>query len=287
MPLISFYKNLISIIKNYFFLKVHQILRKEVILLDEEGVEMVLPKSEQIFSDFFRKGDSVRAVISAVEVKNNTIQVMLSRVSNNFLERLFESEIPEVFDGLIIVKDIAREPGVKAKVSVESYDDRVDPVGICVGIKGSRIQSIVRELNNEYIDIVNYTTNKSLYVMRALGQGKADIEMNDDKKVANVVILQSELAKAIGKAGLNIKLASKLTGYKINVYSDQEALEEDVSLDDFSDEIDGWIIDELEKIGCDTAKSVLKMSFKDLVEKTDLEEETIREVLNILEAEFK
>ncbi len=283
----SLYRKYIDRVGELIVGDVHQILRKEVILLDEDGVEMILPKTEQIFSDFFRKGDSVRAVISAVEIKNNNIQVILSRVSNNFLERLFEVEIPEVFDGLIIVKDIVREPGVKAKVSVESYDDRIDSVGTCVGVKGSRIHTIVRELNNEYIDVINYTTNKSLYVMRALGQGKANIEMNDDRKIANVVVAQSELAKAIGKSGLNIKLASKLTGYKINICSDQQASEEDVSLDDFSDEIDGWIIDELEKIGCDTAKSVLRLSFKELVDKTDLEEETVREIIKILEAEFK
>lgn len=266
---------------------VHQVLRNEVILLDDDGVEMVLSKSNQIFSDFFRKGDSVRAVISSIETKNNNVQVHLSRISNKFMEKLFEIEIPEVFDGLITVKDIVREPGVKAKVSVESYDDRIDSVGTCIGAKGSRIGSIVRELNNEYIDVINFTTNKALYVMRALGQSKSNVDINDDKKIANVVVVPSELAKSIGKSGINIKLASKLTGYKINVYSDQEAMEEDVSLNDFSDEIDGWIIDEFEKIGCDTARSVLNMSFKELVDKTDLEEETIREVLNILKEEFK
>lgn len=283
----SLYKKYKDRIGDLIVADVHQVLRKEVILLDDNGVEMVLPKSNQIFSDFFRKGDSVRAIISSIETKNNNVQVYLSRISNEFMEKLFEIEIPEVFDGLITVKDIVREPGVKAKVSVESYDDRIDSVGTCIGSKGSRIGSIVRELNNEYIDVINFTTNKPLYVMRALGQSKSSIEINEEKKIANVVVAPSELAKSIGKSGINIKLASKLTGYKINVYSDQEAMEDDVSLNDFSDEIDGWIIDELEKIGCDTAKSVLRMSFKELVDKTDLEEETIKEVLNILQEEFK
>lgn len=268
---------------------VHQILRKEVILLDEDGVEMILPKSEQISSDFFKKGESVRAVISGIEIKNNTIQVLLSRTSNIFLEKLFESEIPEVFDGLVTIKSVAREPGVKAKVAVESYDDRVDPIGICVGTKGSRIHSIVRELNNEYIDVVNYTTNKQVFLLRSINASmNRDVEIDENTKSANIILLQEELAPAIGRGGLNIKLASKLTGYKLNVYTDKtQIVEDDVALEDFSDEIDGWIIDEFAKIGCDTAKSVLKIPFNDLVRRTDLEEETVREVISILENEFK
>ncbi len=269
--------------------EVHQILRKEVVLLDDDGIEMILPKNEQIYSDFFKKGESVRAVITAIEIKNNSIQVILSRKSDVFLERLFESEIPEVFDGLVIVKSVAREPGVRAKVAVESYDDRVDAVGICVGVKGSRIHSIVRELNNEHIDVVNYTTNKQLFILRSLNASmNREVEIDETLKSANVILLQDELSSAIGRGGLNIKLASKLTGLRINVYTDKsEIIEDDVALEDFSDEIDGWIIDEFVKIGCDTAKSVLRISFDDLVRKTDLEEETIREVLDVLENEFK
>lgn len=269
--------------------EVHQILRKEVVLLDDDGIEMILPKNEQIYSDFFKKGESVRAVIAAIEIKNNSIQVILSRKSDVFLERLFESEIPEVFDGLVIVKSVAREPGVRAKVAVESYDDRVDAVGICVGVKGSRIHSIVRELNNEHIDVVNYTSNKQLFILRSLNASmNREVEIDETLKSANVILLQDELSSAIGRGGLNIKLASKLTGLRINVYTDKsEIIEDDVALEDFSDEIDGWIIDEFVKIGCDTAKSVLRISFDDLVKKTDLEEETIREVLDVLENEFK
>ncbi len=268
---------------------VHQITRKEVILLDEDGVEMVLPKTEQISSDFFKKGENVRAIISSIEFRNNSVQVILSRTSDLFLEKLFESEIPEVFDGLVVVKSVAREPGVKAKVAVESYDDRVDPIGICVGTKGSRIHSIVRELNNEYIDVINYTTNKQLLLLRAINAPmNRDIEIDENTKTANIILLQEELAPAIGRGGSNIKLASKLTGYRINVYTDKsQIVEDDVALEDFSDEIDGWIIDEFAKIGCDTAKSVLNTPFNDLVKRTDLEEETVREVISILEEEFK
>lgn len=266
--------------------EVYQILRKEVIILDDDGNELFLPKSEQISSDFFRKGDSVRAVVSHVEVRNNNLYVILSRTSNKFLEKLFELEIPEVFDGLIIVKGIAREAGVKSKVAVESYDDRIDPVGTCVGSKGSRIHGVVRELKNENIDIINYTTNAQLYIIRALNQSKAtSVELDEVKKTANVFLHADQISLAIGKGGLNIKLASRLTGYKINVFSDSGE-DEDVFLEDFSDEIDGWIIDEFKKIGCDTAKSVLDKSFNDLVKRTDLEEETIRNVINILKTEF-
>lgn len=266
--------------------EVYQILRKEVIILDDEGNELILPKSEQISSDFFRKGDSVRAVVSSVEIRNNNLYVILSRTSNRFLEKLFELEIPEVFDGLITVKGIAREPGIKSKVAVESYDDRIDPVGTCVGSKGSRINGVVRELKSENIDIVNYTSNTQLYIIRALNQSKAtSVELDEVKKTANVFLHGDQISLAIGKGGLNIKLASRLTGYKINVFSDSDE-DEDVFLEDFSDEIDGWIIDEFKKIGCDTAKSVLDKSFNDLLKRTDLEEETIRNVISILKSEF-
>jgi N utilization substance protein A len=266
--------------------EVYQILRKEVIILDEDGTELVLPKTEQLHSDFFRKGESVRAIISGVEMRNNNISITLSRTSNLFLEKLFEIEIPEVLDGLITVKGVVREPGVKAKVSVESYDDRIDPVGTCVGVRGSRINGVLRELKNENIDVINYTTNKALYIQRALNQSKvSSIEVNEERKVANVYVNSDQIALAIGKGGLNIRLASKLTGFKINVYADNHDVE-DVSIDDFSDEIDGWIIDILKGIGLDTAQSVLKSDFNYLLKQTDLEEETIREVIKVLETEF-
>lgn len=268
-----------------FTCEVYQILRKEVIVIDDEGNEFILPKTEQVPGDFFRKGDSIRAILQSVSIDNGKLFMTLSRTSNKFLEKLFELEIPEVFDGLITVKSVVREPGVKAKVAVESYDDRIDPVGTCVGVKGSRINSIVRELNNENIDVISYTTNKSLYIMRALGQNKPSAEINEEKKTASVIIPSENIPLAIGKGGVNIKLASKLTGYKINVFSDVEH-NEDVFLEDFSDEIDGWIIDEFKKVGYDTAKSVLKADFNYLVKQTDLEEETIREVIKILEVEF-
>jgi N utilization substance protein A len=269
-----------------FTCEVYQILRKEVIVTDDEGNEFVLPKTEQIPGDFFRKGDSIRAMLQSVSIENGKLYMILSRTSNKFLEKLFELEIPEVFDGLITVKAVVREPGSKAKVAVESYDDRIDPVGTCVGVKGSRIHSIVRELNNENIDVITYTTNKSLYIMRALGQSKPNAEINEENKTASVIIPSDTMSLAIGKGGLNIKLASKLTGYKINVFSDVDH-NEDVLLEDFSDEIDGWIIDELKKVGYDTAKSVLKADFNLLVKQTDLEEETIREVVKILKSEFE
>jgi N utilization substance protein A len=255
-------------------------------VLDDEGNEFVLPKTEQVPGDFYRKGDSIRAILQSVSIENGKLFMTLSRTSNKFLEKLFELEIPEVFDGLISVKAVVREPGYKAKVAVESYDDRIDPVGTCVGVKGSRIHSIVRELNNENIDVINYTTNKSLYIMRSLGQTKPNAEINENDKTATVVIPSDSISLAIGKGGLNIKLASKLTGYKINVFSDVEH-NEDVLLEDFSDEIDGWIIDEFKKVGYDTAKSVLKADFNYLVKQTDLEEETIREVVKILQREFE
>ena len=269
-----------------FTCEVYQILRKEVIVTDDEGNEFVLPKTEQIPGDFFRKGDSIRAILKSVSIENGKLYMTLSRTSNKFLEKLFELEIPEVFDGLITVRAVVREPGSKAKVAVESYDDRIDPVGTCVGIKGSRIHSIVRELNNENIDVITYTNNTSLYIMRALGQSKPNAEIDEVKKTANVVVPTDAISLAIGKGGLNIKLASKLTGYKINVFSDVEH-NEDVFLEDFSDEIDGWIIDEFKKVGYDTAKSVLSADFNLILKQTDLEEETIREVIKVLQSEFE
>jgi len=266
--------------------EVHQVTRKEVVILDDEGAEFILPRTEQVPGDYFRKGDSVRALLKSVEIDAGKLHMILSRTSNKFMEKLFEYEIPEVFDGLVIIKGIVREPGKKAKVAVESYDDRVDVVGTCVGVKGGKILPIVRELNNENIDIINYTTNNSLYVMRSLGNMKCDVTIDNVTKRAIVTMPSEFISSSIGKGGLNIKLASKLTGYKIDLYSD-DISDEDVHLDDFIDEIDGWIIDQLKEIGCDTAKSVLKHSVSELVKRTDLEEETIREVINILGSEFE
>jgi len=268
--------------------EVYQIWKRELLLLDDEGNELLLPKTEQIPTDFFRKGDSVRAVIIRVEMKNNSPYIILSRTSSVFLERLFELEVPEIFDGLITIKKIVRIPGERAKVAVESYDERVDPVGACVGMKGSRIHGIVRELRNENIDIINFTNNLQLYIQRALNPAKiSSIKLFSNENRAEVFLKPEEVSLAIGKGGLNIKLASQLTGYDIDVYRDREAVdEEDVSLDEFSDEIEGWIIDELKAIGCDTAKNVLSLTREDLIKRTDLEEETIDEVLRIFKAEF-
>jgi N utilization substance protein A len=269
--------------------EVYQIWKRELLLLDDEGNELLLPKTEQIPTDFFRKGDSVRAVIIRVEMRNNSPYIILSRTSSVFLERLFELEVPEIFDGLITIKKIVRIPGERAKVAVESYDERVDPVGACVGMKGSRIHGIVRELRNENIDIINFTNNIQLYIQRALNPAKiSSIKLYPNGNRAEVFLKPEEVSLAIGKGGLNIKLASLLTGYDIDVYRDREALdEEDVNLDEFSDEIDGWIIDELKAIGCDTAKNVLSLSREDLIKRTDLEEETIDEVLRIFKSEFE
>ncbi|MFA4851755.1 MAG: transcription termination factor NusA [Bacteroidales bacterium] len=268
--------------------EVYQVWKKEILILDDEGVELILPKSEQIPSDFYRKGDTLRAVVLIVELRNNTPAIILSRTSPMFLERLFESEVPEVFDGLITIKNIVRVPGERAKVAVESYDDRIDPVGACVGMKGSRIHGIVRELKNENIDVINYTGNPTLYIQRALSPAKiSSIVLHEDTKRADVYLKPDQVSLAIGKGGFNIKLAGKLTGYEIDVYRDTDEDVEDVDLIEFSDEIDQWIIDELKNIGCDTAKSVLELSIDELVHRTDLEEETIKEVMKILKSEFE
>lgn len=268
--------------------EVYQVWKKEILVLDDEGIELIIPKSEQIPSDFYRKGDTLRAVVSKVDMKNNTPMIILSRTSPMFLERLFEQEVPEVFDGLITIKNIVRVPGERAKVAVESYDDRIDPVGACVGMKGSRIHGIVRELKNENIDVINYTSNPSLYIQRALSPAKiSSILIHEDTNRADVYLKPDQVSLAIGKGGFNIKLAGKLTGYEIDVYRDTEEDAEDVDLQEFSDEIDQWIIDELKNIGCDTAKSVLEITVEELVQRTDLEEETIKEVMRILKSEFE
>ncbi|MCL1821419.1 MAG: transcription termination factor NusA [Prolixibacteraceae bacterium] len=267
--------------------EVYQVWKKEILVLDDEGNELLLPKNEQIPSDFFRKGDSVRAVVIKVEMRNNAPIIILSRTSPVFLERLFELEIPEIFDGLITIKKIVRMPGERAKIAVESYDERIDPVGACVGMKGSRIHGVVRELRNENIDVINYSPNIQLYIRRALSPAKINsIKINETSKKADVYLNPTEVSLAIGKGGLNIKLAGQLTGYEIDVYREIEEDDEDVNIDEFSDEIESWIIDELKAIGCDTAKSVLNMSREDLIKRTDLEEETIDEVRKILKSEF-
>ncbi len=266
--------------------EVYQVWKKEILVLDDEDNELVLPKSEQIPSDFFRKGDTIRAIVSKVEMHNNFPAIILSRTAPEFLERLFELEVPEIFDGLITIKKIVRIPGERAKVAVESYDERIDPVGACVGMKGSRIYSIVKELRNENIDVVNWTANPQLLIQRALNPAKiTTINIDEEKKTAAVYLKPSEVSLAIGKGGLNIRLASMLTGYDIDVYCEVE--EEDVALDDFSDEIDQWIIDVLKGIGCDTAKSVLEIPADELARRTDLEEETVKEVVAILRSEFE
>ena len=269
--------------------EVYQVWKKEIMLLDDEGNELILPKTEQIPSDFFKKGDTVKAVVSKVEMKGGTPSIVVSRTSPAFLERLFELEVPEIFDGLIIIKKIVREPGERAKVAVESYDDRIDPVGACVGMKGSRIHGIVRELKNENIDVINYTANSTLLIQRALSPAKVTtIKIDEDSKRADVFLRPDQISLAIGKGGFNIKLAGKLTGYEIDVYRDTEAEveSEDVDLDEFSDEIEPAIIDELKAIGCDTAKSVLELSTEELKRRTGLEEDTIADLRKVLESEF-
>ncbi|GAB6009931.1 transcription termination factor NusA [Dysgonomonas reticulitermitis] len=269
--------------------EVYQIWKKEILLLDDEKEELLLPKTEQIPSDFFRKGEHVRAVVERVENKNNNPKIILSRTSPVFLERLLEIEVPEINDGLITIKKIARIPGERAKVAVESYDERIDPVGACVGMKGSRIHGIVRELRNENIDIINYTSNVNLYIQRALSPAKiTSVKVNEEEKRAEVLLRPEEVSLAIGKGGFNIKLASMLTGYTIDVYRDIDDFdEEDIYLDEFRDEIDGWVIDQLKKIGCVTAKNVLATDRNKLVQEADLEEDTVDEILAILRAEFE
>lgn len=269
--------------------EVYQVWKKEILVLDDEGNELIMPKTEQIPSDFFRKGDTIRAVVVRVEMRNNTPIIVLSRTSPVFLERLFELEVPEIFDGLITIKKIVRIPGERAKVAVESYDERVDPVGACVGMKGSRIHGIVRELRNENIDVINFTNNIQLYITRALSPAKiTSIRIDEKGKRAEVFLQPEEVSLAIGKGGFNIKLASQLTGYEIDVFRESVAQdEEDVNLDEFTDEIEGWVIDVLKGIGCDTAKSVLEIPFDELVKRTDLEEETVKEVIRVLESEFE
>jgi len=268
--------------------EVYQIWKRETLVLDDEGNELILPKDQQIKSDFFKKGDNVRAVVWKVEMVNNTPKVILSRTAPEFLAKLFEQEVPEVADGLITIKRIVREPGERAKVAVESYDDRIDPVGACVGMKGSRIHGIVRELRNENIDVINYTANEQLLIQRALSPAKVgDIKLDQEHKRAEVYMKPDQVALAIGKGGHNIKLAGRLTGFDIDVYRETDEVTDDVALDDFADEIDQWIIDELKNIGCDTARSVLDIPAEELVRRTDLEEETIAEVLRILKAELE
>lgn len=268
--------------------EVYQVWKREILVLDDEDNELVLPKDQQIPSDFYKKGDTIRAVVYKVDMRNNTPQIVLSRTAPEFLEKLFEQEVPEVFDGLITIKKIVREPGERAKVAVESYDDRIDPVGACVGMKGSRIHTIVRELRNENIDVIQFTANEQLLISRALAPAKiSSINLDKDNAKADVFLKPDQVSLAIGKGGHNIRLAGKLTGFEIDVYRENEADIDDVDLDEFSDEIDSWIIEELKSIGCDTARSVLEISKDDLVKRTDLEEETVDEVLRILREEFE
>ena len=268
--------------------EVYQVWKKEILILDDEGNELILPKSEQIPSDYFKKGEPVRAVVAKVDMRNSTPVIILSRAAPEFLERLFELEVPEVFDGLITIKKIVRVPGERAKVAVESYDDRIDPVGACVGMKGSRIHGIVRELKNENIDVINYTHNNQLYIQRSLSPAKiSSVEIIDEEDRANVYLKPDQVSLAIGKGGFNIRLASRLTEFEIDVYREGAEDVEDVDLEEFADEIDSWIIDELKAIGCDSAKSVLEIEVSELIKRTDLEEETISEVFKILESEFE
>ncbi|HAH22564.1 MAG TPA: transcription termination/antitermination protein NusA [Prolixibacteraceae bacterium] len=268
--------------------EVYQVWKKEILILDDEGNELILPRTEQIPSDYFRKGDNLRAVVYKVELRNNNPLIILSRTSTVFLERLFELEVPEIFDGLITIKKIVRVPGERAKVAVESYDERIDPVGACVGMKGSRIHGIVRELRNENIDVINYSANTQLFIQRALNPAKvSSIKLHEDTKRADVYLKPDEVSMAIGKGGLNIRLASQLTGYEIDVYREVAPDDEDVNLDEFADEIESWVIDQLKSIGCDTAKNVLSLTRSELIKRTDLEDETIDEVLRILRNEFE
>ncbi len=268
--------------------EVYQIWKKEILVLDEDGNELILPKTEQIPADYFKKGDSIRAVVHKVDMMNSNPKIIISRTAPEFLQRLFELEVPEIFDGLITIKKIVREPGERAKVAVESYDDRIDPVGACVGMKGSRIHGIVRELRNENIDVINFTTNHSLYITRALSPARiTSIKIDEENKTAAVYLKPDQVSLAIGRGGHNIKLAGKLTGYEIDVYRENDEEEEDVDIEEFADEIDSWIIDELKRVGLDTAKSVLALSEEELIRRTDLEDDTIREIQRILQSEFE
>jgi transcription termination/antitermination protein NusA len=270
--------------------EVYQILGRDILLIDAEANELILPKSEQIHKDRFRKGDSVRAIVHRVEMVNGNPRIVMSRTAPKFLERLFESEVPEVYDGLITIRKTVREPGERAKVAVESYDDRIDPVGACVGMKGSRIHSIVRELQNENIDVINYTDNLELFITRALSPAKiSTIKIDPETGRVSVFLKPDQVSLAIGKGGQNIKLASRLVDYEIDVFRDNVGMDddEDVDLEEFSDEIEGWVIDELKRIGLDTAKSVLTLSKDDLVRRTDLEEETIEDIIRVLKQEFE
>jgi N utilization substance protein A len=268
--------------------EVYQIWKKEILLLDDEGNELILPKYEQIPTDYFKKGENVRAVVKKVEMKNNAPQIILSRTHPDFLAKLLEIEVPEIFDGLIVIRKIVREPGERAKVAVESYDDRIDPVGACVGMKGSRIHGIVRELRNENIDIINYTNNIQLLIQRSLTPAKISyMDVDTENLYVAVYMKPDQVSLAIGKKGVNIKLACELTGYEIDVYRDEEVNNEfDIDLDEFSDEIEGWVIDELKRVGCDTARSILELTTEELVRRTDLEKETIEDVRRILQEEF-
>ncbi|MDG1973443.1 MAG: transcription termination factor NusA [Flavobacteriaceae bacterium] len=279
------YKQFIDLIGEIYTAEVHHIRHNVVILLDDDGNELIMPKDRQIPSDFYRKGDNVRGIIESVELKGNKPSIVMSRTSPKFLEKLFEQDIPEVFDGLISVKKVVRIPGEKAKVAVDSYDDRIDPVGACVGMKGSRIHGIVRELGNENIDVINFTNNSQLLITRALSPAKiSSLKINEENKTVEVFMDPEQVSKAIGRGGFNIRLAGQLTGYEIDVY--REGAEEDVELTEFSDEIEEWVLDELKKAGLDTAKSVLEQDVEDLIKRTDLEEETILEIRKVLSAEF-